>query len=143
MPVTVEVHHVLAGVVWLNHAPVLSVEHVRCAVDPEAVWITLRPGRDYGIVDAEGGQIYVSALIGTLVEIEYAIKEGPDMAVRPRWQQALMVAENDHQGAHRQPLVTGDGDDYDGRAPCPVPGIGALVSGCNVARPVVNGRRPW
>lgn len=71
MPVIVERHHVLAGVVWLNEGPVRTIERVRCAVDPEAVWFTLRPGRDYQIIDAEGGQIYVSALIGTLIEVTY------------------------------------------------------------------------
>ena len=66
-----ERHYVLSGVIWLNRAPIGSVDTVRVAADPEAVWITLHPGRDYGIVDAEGGQVYVSALVGTLVEIAY------------------------------------------------------------------------
>lgn len=66
-----ERHRVIAGVIWLDHAPVASVETVRCAADPEGVWILLRPGRDYRIVDADGGQLSASALVGTLVEVVY------------------------------------------------------------------------
>ena len=77
----IERHRVIAGVIWLNQAPVETVETVRCAADPEAIWITLRPGRDYRIVDAEHGQLYVSALVGTLVEVVYTV--GPGTA-RPR-----------------------------------------------------------
>jgi hypothetical protein len=72
----VERHHVIAGVIWLHAAPIRSVEHVWCAADPEATWITMCPERDYQIVDAEGGQLYVTALVGTLVEVAYTIEEG-------------------------------------------------------------------
>ena len=76
-----ERHRVLAGVIWLDHTPIASVDRVRVAADPEAIWITLAPGRDYGVINAEAGHIYVSALVGTLVEVTYTV--GADTA-RPR-----------------------------------------------------------
>lgn len=76
-----ERHDVIAGTIWLDQMPIRSIEHVRCAVDPEGVWITLRPGRDYGIVDAEHGQLYVSALVGTLVEVTYTMQDRTTTAV--------------------------------------------------------------
>jgi hypothetical protein len=105
-----EQHHVIAGVIWLHHAPVRTVEHVRCAADPEAVWITLRPGRDYQIIDAESGQLYVSALVGTLVEVTYTIEQGPGTA-RPRGHQTTVGVASAYRGEHRHPLVTGGGND--------------------------------
>jgi hypothetical protein len=85
----VERHHVIAGVLWLEHTPVRSVEQVRCASDPEGIWITLRPGRDYGILDAESGHLYVAALVGTLVEVTYTLEQGsgalPDPQEHRAW----------------------------------------------------------
>ena len=69
----VERHHILAGVVWLDQTPVASVESVHCAADPGGVWIVLRPGRDYGLIDRASGHLYVSALVGTLIEVAYTI----------------------------------------------------------------------
>src|SRR5262245_27978970 len=99
----VERHRVIAGVVWLDHAPIRSIAAVRMASDPEAVWITLRPIRDYGIVDAEGGSIYVSALVGTLVEVTYTHEDGPGTGARPGEPRALVAVVSSHQGAHQRP----------------------------------------
>ena len=90
-PRITERHRVIAGVIWLDHAPIATVETVRNASDPDGVWITLRPGRDYRVVDAEGGQLYVAALVGTLVEVTYTIT------------QATAGAVNADGGAHQRP----------------------------------------
>lgn len=71
----VEQHRILAGVVWLDH-PVASIKSVWCAADPEGIWVLLRPGRDYGLIDRASGHLYVSALAGTLIEVEYTTDEG-------------------------------------------------------------------
>lgn len=71
----VEQHRVLAGVVWLDHPPVDAITAVWCAVNPDGIWVLLRPGRDYGLIDRASGHLYVSALVGTLIEIEYTTAE--------------------------------------------------------------------
>ena len=105
-----EQHYVLAPVIWLEHAPIRSVDNVRVAADPEAVWITLRPGRDYSITDAEGGQVYVSELIGTLVEITYTVETQAPGAVNAR-------------GCAPRPTVIGGGNGKDVGARRQVPRI--------------------
>jgi hypothetical protein len=115
-PLTVtEQHYVLVGVIWLNEAPIRTVEYVRCATDPEGVWIVLRPGRDYSIIDAEHGQLYVSALVGTLIEVTYTVAVRPGTDARPRGYRALTVAANNRQGEHRILLTQEHGNGYDAR----------------------------